>query len=175
MIKIKIFFATQPWWEELYRIFKKFFPWILQFSGGISVVFLKKKKKKRVEKLNISISTMIRYSQNLREKIGNCKKSNMRYKGVVKLNNSCKAIVNDALHFHRFWRIRSTCVTKVGCPFWTCRTLPLNSKIDPDTPWKHQKIRDFLIFSRVIKWEQWAVMSLITVKTNAKQRENAKC
>ena len=41
----EIFFAAQPWWEDFYRIHKKFSLWILQFSGGISVSFLKNLKK----------------------------------------------------------------------------------------------------------------------------------
>ena len=35
----KIFFAAQPCLEDLYRIFWKFSPWILAFSGGISMSF----------------------------------------------------------------------------------------------------------------------------------------
>ena len=44
VLETKVFFAAQPWWEGLYRIFKKFSPRILQFSGGISVSFLKIKR-----------------------------------------------------------------------------------------------------------------------------------
>ena len=41
-LKIRIFFAGQPW-----CIFLKFFPWILWvlFYGGIAVTFLKQKLK----------------------------------------------------------------------------------------------------------------------------------
>ena len=44
---------------------EKFSPWILQCSGGISVSFLKRK------------TTLFSYSQKLREKIRNCKSSNI--------------------------------------------------------------------------------------------------
>ena len=36
--------------------------------------------------------------------------------------------------------MRSTCVTKVGCPFWTCRMLPLNSRIGSVTWMRCHKI-----------------------------------
>ena len=41
VLENKIFFAAQPWWEDLYRVLSKFSPWILQFSGGCE--FLEKK------------------------------------------------------------------------------------------------------------------------------------
>ena len=56
VLEIKIFFAAQAWLEDLYRSFWKFFPWILQFNGGLSMSFLK-----------------IKRVTNLREEIGNCK------------------------------------------------------------------------------------------------------
>ena len=95
---------------NLYRMgsHTKFSLWILQCSGDISVNFL---KIKRVTNLYISLSTIIRYYQNLQQEIGECKK---------------------AMHFHQLWGIRSTCGIKVGCPFWTCEMLPLDSKIGPE-------------------------------------------
>ena len=93
------------------QFFLEFSLWILQFSG------------------RISLSTIIRYSQNIRDEIGNCKKRNMQYKGVCKLDNLFKLIVTNSLNFHRFSRIRSTCVTEEGYPFWTCQTHLLDSEI----------------------------------------------
>ena len=81
------------------QFFLEFSLWILQFSG------------------RISLSIIIRYSQNVCEEIGNCKKRNMQYNGVCKLDNLFKLIVTNSLNFHRFSRIRSTCVTEEGCPF----------------------------------------------------------
>ena len=111
VLKIKIFFAAQLLWKELYMVFQKFSPWILQFSAGISVSFFK-----------------IRVA-NLWGDIGSCKKSSIPYNDVCKLDNLFKPIATNALSFHRFWRIRSTCVTKLRCPFWTCQVLSLNSEI----------------------------------------------
>ena len=51
----------------------------------------------------------------------------------MELVNLLRLIVTNTLNYHQFLRIRSTCVTKIGCPFWPCLMLPLNSKIGPDT------------------------------------------
>ena len=47
VLEIKIFFASQPCWEDLYRIFWKLSPWILKFSGRISMSLLKIKRVKK--------------------------------------------------------------------------------------------------------------------------------
>ena len=60
-----IFFAAQPWWTDLYN----FFPYILHFGSGMFTIYL---KMKRLKNLWISVSTIIRFSQNLWEKIRNC-------------------------------------------------------------------------------------------------------
>ena len=54
VLEIKILFAAQPWWAEFYRIFLKFFQWILHFGDGISETFLKKKKKKKKGKNHLN-------------------------------------------------------------------------------------------------------------------------
>ena len=43
-----------------------------------------------------------------------------------------KPIVTNTSNFHQFEINVSTCVTKVGCPFWTCRTLFVNFEIGPE-------------------------------------------
>ena len=43
-----------------------------------------------------------------------------------------KPIVTNTSIFHQFEINISTCVTKVGCPFLTCRTLSVNFKIGPE-------------------------------------------
>ena len=53
------------------------------------------------------------------------------YKKCNKLDNLFRPIVTNTLNFLQFWRFGSICVTKVGSPFRTCRTLPLNSKKGP--------------------------------------------
>ena len=45
---------------------------------------------------------------------------------------TCSDTLSSTLIFHLLWRIRTDCVSKVGCAFWTCLTLPLNSKIGPE-------------------------------------------
>ena len=77
VLENRIFSAAQPWWEDLNIL--KILPWVLQMIDGISVSFL---NKKRVANLKISGSTIIRCSQNLREEIGNRKKSNMLWRYV---------------------------------------------------------------------------------------------
>ena len=62
VLEIFFFFATQPSWADLYKRFSKFFSWILQLVIGISIIFL---KTKIVKNLKISVSTIIRYPQNL--------------------------------------------------------------------------------------------------------------
>ena len=47
-LEIKFFFAAQPWGKYLFKSSSKFFPWILQFGGGISVTFLKIKRVKNL-------------------------------------------------------------------------------------------------------------------------------
>ena len=47
------------------------FTWILQFGGSTSVIFL---KIKRVKHLSISVSAIIRCSENLHNEIRTCKK-----------------------------------------------------------------------------------------------------
>ena len=42
ILKLKVFFAVQPWWVESERKFVKFFLRILHFDDGIFKSFLKK-------------------------------------------------------------------------------------------------------------------------------------
>ena len=70
-------FYAQPRCADLYKNFSRFSLWILQFSSSISVIFL---KIKRVKNLWISVSTITRYSQNLREEIRNCKQEQYNIK-----------------------------------------------------------------------------------------------
>ena len=57
------FFTAQPWWEDL-KILKVFFEDFTNHWWNVCE-FL---EKKRVTNLKIYVSTIIRYSQNLREK-----------------------------------------------------------------------------------------------------------
>ena len=52
----------------------------------------------------------------------------MYHKGICKPDNLFKPIAKNTLNF-RGWRIKSTNVAKVGCPFWTYRLPPLNSEM----------------------------------------------
>ena len=44
VLETNFFFAARPSCADLYKTFSKFFPWILQFESGISVIFLKIKR-----------------------------------------------------------------------------------------------------------------------------------
>ena len=72
------FFSVQTWCLRVYKIYLKFFPWISQFVGGISVSFVKIRK---VKYLQIFFSNIINRSQNLQENLQeemrDCKKSNI--------------------------------------------------------------------------------------------------
>ena len=48
-------------------------------------------------------------------------KSVVSHKRFVQQDNLFRPSVSNTLNSPQSWRIRSTCVTKLGCPFWTCR------------------------------------------------------
>ena len=89
VLEIRIFFPAQPWLADLHRISSTLFPWILHFGGGISISFLKMKK---VKNLYISLSTIIRDSQNVQQEKQTKKAIN--HEGVCKLDNLFKPTVN---------------------------------------------------------------------------------
>ena len=68
VLEIKIFFTAQQWWEE--QIFLKILSMDFTIQWWHLSKFLKNKKSKKSQ--NFSFYTIIRYSQNLREEIGNC-------------------------------------------------------------------------------------------------------
>ena len=106
-LEIKIFFFNQPWWEDLYIYFFKFsVDFTIQW--WYLCEFLE----------NIKKFTFLHYQVFSKSPRGNRKLQKV------------ECTIN-ALNFHQFWIIRSTCITKVGCTFWTCQMLPLNSKKGP--------------------------------------------
>ena len=60
VVEIKIFFARQPWWADIYKIFANFFLWILHIVGCIFI-----RLSKEVKILKIYPTTITRISQNL--------------------------------------------------------------------------------------------------------------
>ena len=85
------------------------------------------RKEKRKSYLNFSFYHYQRFSRIFGRKWESVK-SAIYHKRCVQLDNLLRRIVINTLNSHQFWRIRSTCVTKVGCPFWTCLMYPLNFK-----------------------------------------------
>ena len=81
---------------------------------------------KRLKNLQTSVSTIIRFSQNLWQNVS-VNKSNI-HKGICKPDNLFKPTATDTLTF-KGWKSKSTYVAKRGCPFWIYWTLLLNSKI----------------------------------------------
>ena len=132
---------------------------ILQFSGGLSVSFLKIKRVKISKFLLLPLSGILKISERKYETLNKTK----YLKSVCKLDKLFKPIVTNALSFHRLWRIRSTCVTKVGCPFWICWTLPLNSKIGSDA-----------INCEVLKTKSNQKIKLLKLKKKQKKRKKQK-
>ena len=56
-------------------------------------------------------------------------KTAVYHQGFVQLGKLIRPIVNNILNFHQVLKIRSTCITMVGCLFGTCLMLKLNSKM----------------------------------------------
>ena len=109
--------------------FLKLFLWILHFGGGIIVNFFRKGKKRK-SYLNVSLYHYHRFSR-ISERKWEIVKSVVYHKSSVQLDNLFRPIVTNTSNSYQFRRIRSTCVPKVGCHFWTCITFPLNSNIGP--------------------------------------------
>ena len=89
-----------------------------------------KKKPLRVN-LNCSFYHYKRFSRICCEKKWGNVKSAVYKKRCVQLGNLFRPIVPNTLNSHQFRGIWSTCVIKVGSPFWKSLMLPLNSKIGP--------------------------------------------
>ena len=70
----------------------------------------------KVNNVKVSIPTIIKDSQNLREEKKKLKRI-IQHKVVCKVDNLLKPIVTNTLNFHQLCRNRSTYVAKVGCPF----------------------------------------------------------
>ena len=87
--------------------FLKFFLWIWHFGGGITLFFLRTKKNKCY--LNFSFYHHQRSSR-ISERKWEIVKSAVSHKRCMHL-------------WYKLGWIRSTRVTKVGCPFWTCLAL----------------------------------------------------
>ena len=88
----------------------KVFLWILHFVGGISVIFLRKKKSEIC--LNFSSYHYQRFSRIFGRK-WEIVKSAVSHKSCMQLDNLFRPTVIHTLNPHQFWRIRSTCITKL--------------------------------------------------------------
>ena len=85
------------------------------------------KTTKNVKILKMYPSSTIRDYQNLWREIRNCKDSKVTLTCVQLNKLLLKHLV--ILDSRQFWKIMSTCVSKVGCPLWLCGTFLLNSKM----------------------------------------------
>ena len=96
------------WWWYLYR-------------------FLEKREKSN-SYLNFSFHHYQRFSRISKRK-WEIVKSAAYHKRFVQLDKLFRPMVTNTLNSHQFWKFKPTCIIKVGCPFWICLMVCLNSKI----------------------------------------------
>ena len=112
---------------SLLRIFKKSFLWFLHFRD-VTVASSVKIKNNWSHKFSFYYyQRFSRIFVRKREIVKNA----VYHKCGVQLDNLIRPIVINTLNSHQFQRIRSTCVIKDGCPYWTYLTLLLSSETGP--------------------------------------------